>query len=164
MWNFLLDHKDGLRDALAVIAVVWLTWLIARHGTVWVWTKAQSAWGSLRSDTTGLVARVEALEADMTAVKAVVPVAPVPVAKPVVVAPAPVAKPVPAPAPVAPVVVAPVVVVPAPAPTPVAPVAPPAPAPVAPVPTLPPVKEPEAHIGHTGPERERKEPATVKPD
>lgn len=180
MFKFVTENSEHLRDALAVGAVVWLTWLVARHGSVWVWTKATSAWSSLTGDFAGVSTRLSTLEADVAWLKsyfepvtpAPAPVVPAPV-KPVVVATAPVVKPVPvapvpAPAPVAPppapVVVAPAVVAPAPAPAPVAPVAPPAPAPVAPVPTLPPVKEPEAHIGHTGPERERKEPATVKPD
>lgn len=65
MFEFVKEHYDGLRDGLAVVAVVWLTWLVARHGVTWVWTKASSIWSSIKADTTGLVTRVEALEGDV---------------------------------------------------------------------------------------------------
>ena len=115
MFDFLfVKHFETLRDFAAVGFVAWLTWLVARHGAAWVWTKAQSAWSSLTGDVTGLVSRVEALEGDVAAIKAVVPVP----TKPVAVAPAPKVAPVasgapvapgPAPAPVAPAPVAPAV-------------------------------------------------------
>lgn len=164
MFKFVTENSEHLRDAAAVGFVVWLTWLVARHGSVWVWTKATSAWSSLVGDFSGVSTRLSTLEADVAWLKSYFepapvtpapakPVVPAPV-KPVVVAPAPVVKPVPvapapAPAPVAPAP-APVVVAPAPVPAPVAPV-------VVPVAPLSPVKEPVER------EHERKEPATVKP-
>lgn len=65
MLEFVKSHYDALRDGLAVVAVVWLTWLVARHGVTWVWSKASSIWSSIKADTSGLVARVEALETDV---------------------------------------------------------------------------------------------------
>jgi hypothetical protein len=64
MFDFLfVNHFDVLRNAAAIGFVAWLTWLVARHGVTWVWTKVQSAWSSAQGDVSGLVARVEALEA-----------------------------------------------------------------------------------------------------
>ena len=100
MFDFLfVKHFETLRDFAAVGFVAWLTWLVARHGVTWVWTKAQSAWSSLVGDFSGLSARITALETDVGAIKAVVPapvkaVASVPVPPPVpaVTTPAPAVK------------------------------------------------------------------------
>ena len=111
MFDFLfVKHFETLRDFAAVGFVAWLTWLVARHGVTWVWTKAQSAWSSLVGDFSGLSARITALEADVGAIKTAVPVPAVPV-KAVAPVQAPKATPV---APVAPA--APALAVPTPAP------------------------------------------------
>ena len=112
MFDFLfVKHFETLRDFAAVGFVAWLTWLVARHGVTWVWTKAQSAWSLLVGDFSGLSARITALETDVGAIKTVVPVPAVPV-KAVAPVPAPKAAPV---APVAPVAPALAVTTPAPA-------------------------------------------------
>lgn len=88
MFDFLfVNHFDAFRNAAAIGFVAWLTWLVARHGVAWVWTKAASAWYSLVGDFSGLAARVTALETDVGVIKTVVPV-PAPVAKTVVAVPA----------------------------------------------------------------------------
>lgn len=81
MWNFLTTHFDAIRDGAAVVGVVYLTWMVARHGVAWVWTKVQSAYLSAKSDVSGVGGRLEALEANVAALHkgtGVAPVAPIP--------------------------------------------------------------------------------------
>lgn len=65
MFDFVTAHGDTLRDLAALGFVLWLTWLVARHGVTWVWGKASSIWSSIKADTSGLVTRIEALETDV---------------------------------------------------------------------------------------------------
>lgn len=65
MFDFVTAHGDTLRDLAALGFVLWLTWLVARHGVTWVWGKASSIWSSIKADTSGLVTRVESLEANV---------------------------------------------------------------------------------------------------
>lgn len=87
--QFIWDHLDTIRDVLAVGALVYITWLGARHGFPWVWAKAVSIFNSVKGETLGLVPRVEALEANVAALHTatgVVPVAPIPAKAAAVVA------------------------------------------------------------------------------
>lgn len=81
MWDFVKEHGELLRDLAALGFVIYIAVMVARHGFPWVWAKAVSIEQSVAGATSGLVSRVEALEANVAALHAgtgVVPVAPIP--------------------------------------------------------------------------------------
>ena len=90
--NLSFVTADRVRDVLALGAVVYLTWLVARHGVAWVWSKVQSIYSTAKVDIVALEARVTALEKTVApAPKPVVAASPAPapaVAPPVVAPPA----------------------------------------------------------------------------